>query len=216
MTDAMSIASTSGTTLNVSTSSKRSSSSRKRNIASSKRQKKQSQVEGEPIRVLRAAVELNKEMGALAPAGKHHELVDIFKRVPDDVFDKVKHHVCLLLKWVSEDCLAHNDLAEEYNKTIPRTDPTRMPIMPTISVGRKFATRFIATTLANGRNLMPTDLSVMLLEQAKGKVWWSEFYNDAMNLLTTYVPYYNDFFHSNLPGHISLMDVLARKGFFFF
>jgi hypothetical protein len=219
MTDAMSIASSSfhsvSTTLNVSTSSKRSSSSRKRNIAASKRQKKQSQVEGEPIRVLMAAVELNKEMGALAVAGKHHELVDIFSRVPDDVFDKTKHHVCLLLKWMSEDCLAHNELAEEFNKTIPRNDPAKMPIMPTISVGRKFATRFIATTLANGRNLMPPDLSEMLLMQAKGKVWWSEFHNDSMNMLTTYVPYYNDFFHFNLPRHISLMDVLARKGFDF-
>jgi hypothetical protein len=220
MTDAMSIASSSchsvSSTLNVSSASKRSSSSRKRNIAASKRQKKQSAVEGEPIRVRMASVELTKEMGALAAAGKQHELVDIFSRVPDDVFDKTKHHVCLLLKWMSEDCLAHNELAEEFNKTIARNDPAKMPIMPTISVGRKFATRFIATTLANGRNLMPPDLSEMLLVQAKGKVWWSEFHNDSMNMLTTYVPYYNDFFHSNLPRHISLMDVLARKGFFFF
>jgi hypothetical protein len=178
-----------------------------------------------PIEATRArAVVVFKDLLLMAKAQLPTSFAEIFGKYSNEVFLKFRRHGSCMLQWSSGACLAHNVLAELHNEQARASKPNLndqddeyWPIMPKVFTGRSFEKQYITQIFSHGRTCTPVDWGIGLwnMVDSEHPPWWSRYIpagaKERKLFRHQYCVLYNDFFYTNLPNGIQVVDILACK-----
>jgi hypothetical protein len=173
------------------------------------------------------AVQLFKELLLRAKARAPTTFAEVFKDVAGPVFVKVRNHAGCMLKWVQNALAVHNMHAKVHNEQakIAKPDMTEQddeywPIMPPVLVNRSSIREYITLMTSHGRTFTSPDWDANLWNQvdSDNPPWWATYIPKSAEerklFHHQYAVCFNDFFFTNLPDDIQVVDVLARKSIF--